>query len=485
MILAMLGQLSWWGTRGAAGMPPVAEAGAEEAVGGRLAIFHGYMLVFVVAFVVSLAATPIARRIALMYGVVDRPSVARKVHRAPVAYLGGVGVLCGLIAAIFFVYTNPLHGLIQFHQSAHMDGASGYLRLGMPLSIVGGMCLIAFIGLLDDAKGIDPRAKIAGQLIATAALAIETIGVKVAAGVMLPIAKAVGIGTVMMNGSETIGFHIPLPMVVMGTDAIPVDIVYWVGTAVLAAFVLGACNASNLIDGLDGLLAGTTAISAAGLLVIALGLAAIDDGPLDGARVILCLAVLGACMGFLPHNFNPATIFLGDCGSLLLGYCTIVIILTLGDTGRTHLVLAGLIIYAVPILDTALAIIRRKASGKKMSDADDQHLHHMLKRSLGVKGAVLALYGLAAVFAVIGVLLSEGRGRVIYAIAMVIAAYVGVTAYKIARKEALDAQAAACAGGEKAAGAGPRTAGEPGHQSLVSEKSPASPPTEISMSKVG
>src|SRR6185369_10438896 len=97
-------------------------------------------------------------------------------------------------------------------------------------------------------------------------------------------------------------------------------------------FVLGACNASNLIDGLDGLLSGVTAIANVGLLIIALGLAAADDGPRDGARIVLGLAVLGACLGFLPHNLNPATIFLGDAGSLLLGYCTIVIVLMLGDT---------------------------------------------------------------------------------------------------------------------------------------------------------
>src|SRR5690606_10909599 len=116
---------------------------------------------------------------------------------------------------------------------------------------------------------------------------------------------------------------------------IPVDIIYWAGAAIIALFVLGACNASNLIDGLDGLVTGTTAITTAGLLIVALSLAAIDDGPRDGQRIVLCMALLGACLGFLPHNFNPATIFLGDCGSLLLGFATIVVVLTLGDTGKT------------------------------------------------------------------------------------------------------------------------------------------------------
>jgi UDP-GlcNAc:undecaprenyl-phosphate GlcNAc-1-phosphate transferase len=120
-----------------------------------------------------------------------------------------------------------------------------------------------------------------------------------------------------------------------------------------------------------------------------------------------------------------------------------VIILTLGDRGQTHLVVAGLIIYALPILDTALAIVRRKMEGRSISAADDQHLHHMLRRALGVKGAVLSLYGIAAVFAALGVGMSLVRARIIYLLAMVIAAYIGVTAIKIARRRAIDAQAAA------------------------------------------
>src|SRR5205085_5917045 len=109
------------------------------------------------------------------------------------------------------------------------------------------------------------------------------------------------------------------------------------------------------------------------------------------------------------------------------------IVLTLGDTGRTHLVLAGLIIYAIPIIDTTLAIVRRKITGKKISDADDQHLHHMLKRPLGVKGAVFALYGIGLGFAGLGLAHSIGRSRVTYALTLVVAAYIGVTSLKAAR----------------------------------------------------
>ena len=176
--------------------------------------------------------------------------------------------------------------------------------------------------------------------------------------------------------------------------------------------------------------------------MIALTLALTDDGPLDAPRLVLCLALLGACLGFLPHNFNPATIFLGDCGSLLLGYCTIVLVLSLGDTGKTHLVMAGLIIYAIPIIDATLAIFRRKFAGKKITEADDQHLHHILRRALGVKGAVFALYAISLGFAALGIALSEGRGRVTYALALVFAAFIGVMSFKVARRDYIEKQAA-------------------------------------------
>jgi UDP-GlcNAc:undecaprenyl-phosphate/decaprenyl-phosphate GlcNAc-1-phosphate transferase len=303
----------------------------------------------------------------------------------------------------------------------------------VPVSILLGFTVIMLVGLLDDVIGVRPGVKVGGQLVAAAALALDDVGVKVASGVIMPVARSLDLPTIVVEGSTTFGFVIPI-----GGIGIPVDIVYWAGAAIIAVFVLGACNASNLIDGLDGLLTGTTAITTAGLLVVALTLAAFDDGPRDGQRIVLCMALLGACLGFLPHNFNPATIFLGDCGSLLLGFATIVIVLTLGDTGKTQLVLAGLIMYAVPIIDTVLAIVRRKLAGRPLSEADDQHLHHMLSRALGVKGAALTLYAIAGAFTALGVVLSLSRARLVYALVLIIACYMTVAAIKIARRKQLE-----------------------------------------------
>jgi len=265
----------------------------------------------------------------------------------------------------------------------------------------------------------------------------------VAAGVLGPLA----------GGVQNLVFELPTPL-----GDVSFDLVYWVGTALIAVFVLGGCNSANLIDGLDGLLSGITAIVAVGLLCISLLMVPeVSNDPLAtqppilaGARIVLCLGLLGAVLGFLPHNFKPATIFLGDCGSLLLGYVSVVIILMLGEQGQTHLVFAGLIVFAVPIIDTMLAIIRRKLAGTAMSAADDQHLHHQAKRALGgVRRAVFTLYGIGFVFAVVGVTLAalviktELRVRAIYAIATVLFGMVGVIAVKAARRAQLAKSAAA------------------------------------------
>lgn len=385
-------------------------------------LLNSYVLIFLAAFMVTLLTTPLVRRMAVASGIIDQPDKARKLHEYPVAYLGGVAVFFGLIVAIgvSYVYAEPD---VMHYQP-------------VPIAIVVGMLAIALTGFADDVWGFDPRLKIAGQLVAAAALAIEEVGVKVAAGALKP-----------LFGAENLMILIPTPI-----GAIPFDVVYWVGTALIAIFVLGGCNATNLIDGLDGLLSGVVAIMAVGLLVISLLMvplsgpetAASAAASLDGARIVLCLALLGAVLGFLPHNFNPATIFLGDCGSLLLGYVCVVIILTFGDMGQTHLVFAGMIIFAVPIMDTTLAIIRRKLAGTPMSAADDQHIHHQLKRALGgVKRAVLALYGITAIFAAIGVTLAAlviqtgMRVRFIYVIAFVVFSFIGVIAVKAARRQQL------------------------------------------------
>ena len=418
-----------------------AAAGILPDTPSRLDIFHGYIAVLGVAFLVTLITTPIMRRLAVKYGIVDRPSEARKIHKAPTAYMGGAAVYLGIMAGVLLSYIAvAVPGLIEFHPTSH---AQGEAPLGVPPSILLGLTVIMMVGLSDDILHISPHVKVAGQLLAAAALAIDDVGVRVAKNIIVPLAKALGFNTTTLDGTsiETVLLSIPIPTEILSSGAIHLDIVYWAGTAIIALFVLGACNASNLIDGLDGLLSGVTAIANVGLLIVALSMAVMDDGPRDAQRIVLGMAIIGACLGFLPHNFNPATIFLGDCGSLLLGFATVVVILTLGDTGKTNLVFAGLVIYSIPIIDTSLAIVRRKLARKRMSDPDSDHLHHMLKRAMGVKGAVLTLYAIGASFAVIGIGMSLWRARASYLIALIYACFIAVIAIKIARKKNIDEQA--------------------------------------------
>lgn len=405
-----------------------------ESAGTQLDILSGYIFVFVIAFLVTLLSTPLVRKLAIANGIVDHPSEARKIHKMPIAYLGGVAVYLGIVAGIIYSYFGAeIPALLTYHEIRSEHLVDGISHPVVPLWIALGMTSIVLVGLLDDITGIPPRVKLGGQLIAAAGLALGNIGINVAAGILTPT-----LGRLLDN--PELVYQIPLPgEIPMLGSSIELDIIYWSGTAIIAIFVLGACNASNFIDGLDGLLTGVTSIAMVGLLAIALTLAMLDDGVLDAPRIIFGLAVLGACLGFLPHNFNPASIFLGDTGSLLLGFCSAVMILSLGDTGKTWLVAAGLIIYAIPIIDTMLAIIRRKLARKKMSDPDADHLHHMLKRALGVKGAVFTLYGIGVAFMLLGVLLSYFRGRIIYALALLMASYIGVYAIKIARQSQIHA----------------------------------------------
>ena len=396
--------------------PAAAPESTEGVIFAPLELLNGYAPVFLTAFVVTLLATPVVRRVAVNVGIIDMPDRQRKLHAYPVAYLGGLAVFLGVVASLV--------------AAAFLTRGEAALLRVVPFSVVVGMLAIVLTGLADDIWKWDPRLKVAGQLVAAAALAIEDVGPQLAEGALKP-----------MFGSPE------LSLISVGSFVVPnSELFYWVGTALVALFVIGGCNASNLIDGLDGLLSGTTAIMAVGLLGISLILAMTDpvtdpEKSLVGMRVMLSLALLGATLGFLPYNFNPAIIFLGDCGSLLLGYLCIVIIMSFGEHGQTELVVAGLIVFALPILDTVLAIIRRKMAGMPFHSADSNHIHHLLKRSLGtVKRAVFALYAITACFAVLGVAMAATRQltgtRVLAVVSIAFAffAFISAMAIKAARQ---------------------------------------------------
>ena len=379
-------------------------------------LLNAYVPIFAVAFLTSLLATPLVRRFAVAQGIVDRPDAVRKLHAFPIAYLGGVSIFAAIIAGVMTSYMLAEPLVLRFEP--------------VPIAVLIGVLAIAFTGIADDVWGFDPRLKIAGQLVAAAALAVQDVGVRVAEGLLAPLIGAASVVILDLGGVSI-------------TNQ---DVFYWVGTALVAIFVLGGCNAANFLDGLDCLLSGTVAIMAVGFLAISIAMAIAGgavsgEESLSGARIVLSFALLGAVLGFLPYNFNPAVIFLGDCGSLLLGYLCAVLILMFGDEGKTHLVFAGLIVFSVPIIDTALAILRRRLAGVPMATADTNHIHHQLRRSLGgVKRAVFAIYGITAAFAAIGftlawmVLETIVRFRVIYAVAAVLFGFIAAFAFKAARR---------------------------------------------------
>ena len=370
--------------------------------------------VFIAGFLITLAATPVVRRLALIVGVIDTPDAHRKHHKAPVAYLGGLAVFMGFMAAMLV-------------SSVAIDFESVDLA-PVPISILVGATTIALTGLADDIWKWDARLKIAGQLVAAAALAYSNIGIGAVTGFLQPFVGA---------ANEEL-FHVGSTVIFNST------LYYWVGTAFLGFVIIGGCNAANLIDGLDGLLTGTTAIMSSGFLAISLLLAStvmVEDPSTSfvGVRVALSLALLGCMLGFLPWNFNPAVIFLGDCGSLLIGYLCVTTILLFGEQGAPSLVVAGFIIFGLPITDTTLAIIRRKVAGVPMSTPDAQHIHHQVKRLFGsVKKSVFALYGLTLIFTLIGVaiasvlLLIQTRVLVVYSIGIAFFGFVISVAVKIA-----------------------------------------------------
>lgn len=400
---------------------PVGPLLPENIVVGGIELLNTFVPVFLVAFFVTLLFTPMVRRLAVHAGVIDHPDRVRKEHSYPIAYLGGLAVFFGVLAGIAASY---LLG----------DGAAVALQ-PVPITIVLGMAIITVIGLFDDIWKLDPRLKIAGQLVAAAALAAENLGLHVAQGLLMP----------LLGPPEDVLLHFVVPFAGIPFELQSGHIYYWAGVAILAFLVLGACNAANFIDGLDGLLSGSVAIMAVGFLMISLLMATIlgaanPDDSLVAARVVLSLALLGAVLGFLPYNFNPAVIFLGDAGSLTLGYLCITIILMFGEGLQTSLVMAGLIIFAVPVMDTTLAIIRRRLAGVSISTPDANHIHHQLKRSLGsVRKAVLAIYAMTGFFTVMGValaamrLLTGVRILVIYAITFVFFTFIVAVAIKTAR----------------------------------------------------
>jgi len=313
----------------------------------------------VCAFGVTVFATPLAAVVARRLGVMDMPDTLLKPHARPTPYLGGAAICLGWAAAVL-LGTLTIPG-VQW-------------QVAVPV-LLGGIAM-SVLGLADDVHNVPPRARLA-------------IGAAILAIVMI----TTGLGSeLLFTVTRHFGFRAP----------------DWLGVpaSILAALiiVLGACNSLNLIDGLDGLCAGVTAIISIGFFLIAMKLAVHEYArELNAIRLVLSVAMCGAALGFLPMNFNPAKIFMGDAGSVLLGYNCGILLLLFDENAVIRWVLAGLMVFALPALDTALAIYRRWRSGRPIFEGDRSHFYDQLvDRGLSVKKVVLISYLLAAFYVALG-----------------------------------------------------------------------------------
>lgn len=320
---------------------------------------------FLLALAAALALTPVARRLALRLGVLDHARDARKVHRTPTPRLGGVAIVAAFYLALAVVLL--------------LDGGAraGWLAdAGLAWAITAGGLTIAALGLRDDVKGVPPGTKLAVEL-AVAGL-LYAAGLRVDA-VALPL-----LGTFQLGG-------LSLPVTLLWT--------------------VGVTNAVNLIDGLDGLAAGVAGLAAAATSLLAL----LGGSPLVA---LVAAALAGAAAGFLRYNFNPATTFMGDTGSLFLGFLLAALSLKLQQGPSTTVgLLASALVLGVPIVDTTLAVVRRALRGASIFGADRGHLHHrLLAGGLSHRAAVLALYAASLTLAAGGVLVAFGGEAIALAV---------------------------------------------------------------------
>lgn len=319
------------------------------------------LLMLPVAVMLSLVLTPLVRELARRKGWVDRPDGRRKLHPVPVPRLGGVAVhlsfvlSCGLCLALL--------------RDATWNGSPVFEAY---LHLVAAFTAVLLVGLVDDIVGVAPPAKML---------------VQAASGLYL-----------YHHGYRIEGLSNPFgEPVTLGVLSLPITLVWFVGMS----------NAFNLIDGLDGLAAGIGLFSTSTVLIAAL----IND-QLEIA--LFAAALAGALFGFLRYNFNPASVFLGDCGSLFVGFALAAFAVRGSMKSPTAIaVVAPLLAMALPILDTTIATVRRLLGGKSIFEGDRDHIHHrLLRRGLTPRMVVIVLYGVAAVFGALSLLTMTGHSQV-------------------------------------------------------------------------
>lgn len=328
-----------------------------------------YFVPFLIALIVAYVLTPGVKKLAIKVGAVDKPN-ARKVHTHAIPRLGGLAIYIGFMAAVLFC-VPVRHEL-----------------LGLLL----GCTAIVALGIWDDICNIPAKVKLVGQIVAAC----------------IPIAFGIQIEWL----TNPFGTLIVLPELV----AVPVTI-FW---------IIGFTNTVNLIDGLDGLAAGVSFIASVSMFLLAYTMN-------QYLPAMIIVAMAGAALGFLQYNFNPAKIFMGDTGSMLLGYTmAVAAVLGLVKTAATIALVVPLIAMGLPILDTLFAIIRRKMSGVPIFQPDKGHLHHrLLALGMSQKQAVLIMYFVSIVLGIVALFVANVNYQTGIATVLVVLAVIIYTAKRL------------------------------------------------------
>jgi UDP-GlcNAc:undecaprenyl-phosphate GlcNAc-1-phosphate transferase len=307
-----------------------------------------YLLGFGLAFALTAAVTPVIRRYALAHGIMDQPNEARKIHKHAVAYLGGLAIFIGFILALG-VMMQPSRQLT---------------------ALVLGCVLLVVVGVIDDKRGLSPWVKLIWQFVAAGIALSGGIGIT---AITNPLGGVIDLSwgrfAVHLFGLD---FHIAP-----------------IANAVSLLWMVGLANTINFLDGLDGLACGVSGIAAFVIFLLSVG-------PRVNQPEVALLAIIlaGAAFGFLPYNFYPARIFMGDSGAYFLGLCLAMLSIYSGAKLATAVLVLGF-----PIMDAIWAATRRLAQRKSPFRADRQHFHHLLvDAGMSQRQAVLTLYAVAWIF---------------------------------------------------------------------------------------
>src|ERR687890_1555750 len=373
-----------------------------------------YVVVLLTAGLVTFLATPVVRLAAVRLRMMAAPR-ERDVHVIPTPRGGGVAMYLGVAAAILVATRLPaLQRTFDDSQTAAVLVAGG---------------LICLLGVLDDKFGLDALTKLTGQIAAA--------GVMVLMGVQLA--------------------FLFLPFADIGTLSLGPD----VGVPATVLITVVTVNALNFIDGLDGLAAGVSAIAAVAFFAYSYHLGLVGYDEVASAPALITAVLAGACLGFLPHNFSPARIFMGDSGSMLVGLMLSAAAVTATgqadpqtfDSAATLLPLAlpllvPIAVLSIPFIDLVMAVVRRSLRGRSPFSPDKMHLHHrLLALGHSHRRAVLVMYFWAALlsFGAVGLSITGGTAELVLAIGLLLVVGVVVVLSPRARRAAREARAAALA----------------------------------------